>query len=115
MLPAKQTDGARELAIQSVLDRLTKGAVARTSTPEVVDNPDGWITAIRRLPAAEARYAPFPDGIDERLRQALGAGGIAQPYAHQAEAIGHALSRRNVVITTPTASGKTLCYNAPVL
>jgi len=41
--------------------------------------------------------------------------GIAQLYSHQAEAIEHALAGRNVVVTTPTASGKTLCYNAPVI
>ena len=41
--------------------------------------------------------------------------GVQGFYTHQATAIEHALSRRNVVITTPTASGKTLCYNAPVL
>ena len=41
--------------------------------------------------------------------------GIEQLYTHQAAAVAHALAGRNVVITTPTASGKTLCYNAPVL
>jgi DEAD/DEAH box helicase domain-containing protein len=41
--------------------------------------------------------------------------GVAQLYTHQAEAITHALAGRHVVVTTPTASGKTLCYNAPVL
>jgi DEAD/DEAH box helicase domain-containing protein len=46
---------------------------------------------------------------------ALEARGIQQLYTHQAESIEHALAGRNVVITTPTASGKTLCYNAPVL
>jgi DEAD/DEAH box helicase domain-containing protein len=41
--------------------------------------------------------------------------GIEQVYTHQAAAVSHTLAGRNVVITTPTASGKTLCYNAPVL
>ena len=62
-----------------------------------------------------ASFAPFPDGTDERLRAALAARGIEQLYTHQAEAIEHALAGRNVVTITPTASGKTLCYNAPVL
>jgi DEAD/DEAH box helicase domain-containing protein len=61
------------------------------------------------------QYAPFPDPVDQRLRHVLGARGIEQLYTHQAAAIDHALAGRNVVITTPTASGKTLCYNAPVL
>ena len=60
-------------------------------------------------------HAPWPDAIDARLRAALEARGIAQLYTHQAAAIEHALAGRNVVVTTPTASGKTLCYNAPVL
>ena len=62
-----------------------------------------------------AEHAPFPEGVDGRLRQVLAARGIDQLYTHQAAAVEHALAGRNVVITTPTASGKTLCYNAPVL
>ena len=41
--------------------------------------------------------------------------GIEQLYTHQSEAFAHVLDGRNVVTITPTASGKTLCYNAPVL
>jgi DEAD/DEAH box helicase domain-containing protein len=104
-----RTDPAHDLALQSVLDRLTGGL------PERPDSPDGWITAVRRLPARAASYAPFPDGVDGRLRDVLTSRGIGQVYTHQAAAIEHALAGRNVVITTPTASGKTLCYNAPVL
>jgi DEAD/DEAH box helicase domain-containing protein len=50
-----------------------------------------------------------------RLRQALKSRGIARLYTHQAESIDHALAGQDVVVITPTASGKTLCYNAPVL
>ena len=78
-------------------------------------HPDPHITAVRRLPAIEAAYAPFPDVLDTRLVRALQARGISEPYTHQAEAIDHALNGRNVVVVTPTASGKTLCYNVPVL
>ena len=78
-------------------------------------HPDPHITAVRRLPPIEAAYAPFPDALDARLVRALEARGITQPYTHQAEATDHALNRRNVVVVTPTASGKTLCYNVPVL
>ncbi|MEO8481456.1 MAG: DEAD/DEAH box helicase [Acidobacteriota bacterium] len=76
---------------------------------------DAHVTAVRRLPAVDAAYAPFPEAVDPRLRRALEARGISQLYTHQAEAIHHALAGRNVVVITPTASGKTLCYNAPVL
>jgi DEAD/DEAH box helicase domain-containing protein len=95
--------------LQSVLDRFTGGIAERP------DNPDGWVTAVRRLPARTASYADFPDGVDARLRDVLSARGINQLYTHQAAAVEHALAARHVVVTTPTASGKTLCYNAPVL
>ena len=109
MLPARKTDGAHDQALQSVVERLT-GTLA-----ERPDTPDGWITAVRRMAPRPATFAPFPEAIDERFRTVLAARGIDQLYTHQAAAIEHTLAGRNVVITTPTASGKTLCYNAPVL
>jgi DEAD/DEAH box helicase domain-containing protein len=96
-------------ALTLVLDRLTGGVVERP------DSPDAWVTAVRRLPACEAQFGPDVAGVDERLRAVLCERGIQGFYTHQAAAIEHALNQRNVVITTPTASGKTLCYNAPVL
>jgi DEAD/DEAH box helicase domain-containing protein len=79
------------------------------------DTPDHHVTAVRRLPAVAAQYAPFPATLDPRLTAALSSRGVSQLYTHQAEAIDHALAGRHVVVITPTASGKTLCYNAPVL
>jgi DEAD/DEAH box helicase domain-containing protein len=96
-------------ALTLVLDRLTGGVVERP------DAPDAWVTAVRRLPAREAQFAGEVAGVDDRLREVLRERGVQGLYTHQAAAIEHALGRRNVVITTPTASGKTLCYNAPVL
>ena len=82
----------------------------------VAAQPEGMVvTAWRRFPAEPAQFADYPDAVDDRLRAALAAGGIARPYVHQAEAMAHALEGRHVVTITPTASGKTLCYNAPVL
>ena len=110
MLPAKRTDQAQDLAIQTALERLTGGLSNQQ------DSPDGWVTAVRRMPAEAAQWADLPPaGLDGRLREALEQRGIGVFYTHQAAAIEHALAGRNVVITTPTASGKTLCYNAPVL
>jgi DEAD/DEAH box helicase domain-containing protein len=109
MFPARRTDPAHDQALTSALDRLTGAA------PERVDNPDAWITTVRRLPPLEARYAPFGEDLDARLCDILRQRGIDQLYTHQAAAIDHALAGRHVVVTTPTASGKTLCYNAPVL
>ena len=104
-----RSDPARDSALQTVLHRLIGGS------PDRPDTPDEWVTAVRRLPARSADYAVFPGGLDERVREVLTARGIERLYTHQAHAIELALARRNVVITTPTASGKTLCYNAPVL
>ena len=96
-------------ALEVVLNRLTGGAGDRA------DMPDAWVTAVRRIPAREAQFGPVVGGVDDRLREVLRDRGIEQFYIHQSQAIEHALAHRNVVITTPTASGKTLCYNAPVL
>ena len=52
------------------------------------------VTAWRRLPAESARFADYPNAVDDRLRAALAAGGIARPYSHQAEAMAHALAGR---------------------
>lgn len=74
----------------------------------------------RELPPRPPVYGEFPPGFDPRLRGALERRGISQLYAHQSEAVAAVLGLdgsppRNVVIVTPTASGKTLCYNVPVL
>src|SRR6185312_7649620 len=101
---------SRGAALDQALDRLAPGLPV-----DRPDTPDNHVTAVRRLPASAAQYAPFPAGLDARLTAALRSRGIEQLYTHQAEAVEHALGRRNVVVITPTASGKTLCYNAPVL
>ncbi len=107
MLPAtrSRSDGALDAA----LERIGGRDVDRQDTPDL------HVTAVRRLPAVEAQLAPFPEALDPRLTAALVARGVEQLYTHQAEAIGHALAGRHTVVVTPTASGKTLCYNAPVL
>jgi DEAD/DEAH box helicase domain-containing protein len=73
------------------------------------------VTAWERLTARAGRYAPFPAGLDVRLISSLQARGIPQLYVHQSHAIAAALRGENVVVVTGTASGKTLCYNLPVL
>ncbi|MGN1021677.1 MAG: DEAD/DEAH box helicase [Aristaeellaceae bacterium] len=67
------------------------------------------------LPARPAQYAPFPAGLDERLRPVLEKRGVHQLYSHQASAVEAVLRGEDVVVVTPTASGKTMCYNLPVL
>jgi DEAD/DEAH box helicase domain-containing protein len=107
MLPAtrSQSDGALDAA----LERIGGRDVDRPDTPDL------HVTAVRRLPAVSAQFAPFPAALDPRLVGALASRGVDQLYTHQAEAIEHALAGRHTVVITPTASGKTLCYNAPVL
>jgi DEAD/DEAH box helicase domain-containing protein len=67
------------------------------------------------VPARDARLAPFPHWLDDRLRGGLEGRGIEALYTHQAEAIQSVHAGRDVVVVTPTASGKTLCYALPVL
>lgn len=73
------------------------------------------LTAVRHYPAREAQWAEFPAWIHNDLRAAYQAKGIRQLYTHQAAAAEAVHAGKNVVIVTPTASGKTLCYNLPVL
>src|SRR5215213_6931059 len=66
-------------------------------------------------PARAARTAPIPDGLHPRVRTALEAQGLRSLYEHQAEAWEAAARGEHVVVTTGTASGKTLAFNLPVL
>ncbi len=67
------------------------------------------------IPAKPAKYAPFPAALDSEIAELLRKKGIEQLYSHQTEAVAASLAGENVVVVTPTASGKTLCYNLPVL
>jgi DEAD/DEAH box helicase domain-containing protein len=90
--------------VQEVLDVL----VARDVQGEI-------LTAIRHYPAREAQWADFPAWANGELRAAYAGKGIRQLYSHQAAAAETVRAGKNVVIVTPTASGKTLCYNLPIL
>jgi DEAD/DEAH box helicase domain-containing protein len=101
------------LAPRSLLEQARGSAVAATVADDAVADPH--VTAVHRIPAALARHAPFPASLDARLVAVLQARGIERLYTHQAAAVEHALAGRHAVVVTPTASGKTLCYNAPVV
>jgi DEAD/DEAH box helicase domain-containing protein len=115
--------GNRDEALHDALTQVTGGRLpAIRSAPQeppgtgIVEAPaTAVVTAVHRLPAMPAAHVPFPDGLDSRLLDALVARGIHQLYSHQAEALSHAAGGRHVVVVTPTASGKTLCYNLPIL
>ncbi|MBZ5670946.1 MAG: DEAD/DEAH box helicase [Acidobacteriia bacterium] len=75
----------------------------------------GGVTAIRHFPAREPRVEPFPASLPPRVMEILKARGFACLYTHQAAAFTLAREGKNLVVVTPTASGKTLCYNLPIL
>ena len=73
------------------------------------------VTAWKRIPVRPACVANWPAGLDPRLVAATHNRGIEQPYTHQTQAVEAALTGQHVVLSTSTASGKTLAYNLPVL
>lgn len=68
-----------------------------------------------REPGRPRLLADMPGDVAEALRARLAEGGIERLYSHQAEALSAAREGRNVLVVTGTASGKSLCYNLPVL
>src|SRR5688500_15068852 len=73
------------------------------------------ITGSILLPGRAARHAPLPRELPPALAGALKSRGIEQLYSHQAEAWQAVREGRDIVIATPTASGKSLCYTLPVV
>lgn len=88
-----------------------RGSLVQRLQRKYADRITGHVT----LPAREASYAPFPDGLPESVRGALRARGIEQLYSHQREAWDLIERGEDVVIVTPTASGKSMCYTLPVV
>lgn len=75
----------------------------------------GRITGSVVFPERPARLLPFPSELDPRVASALRSHGIRELYSHQRQAWDAITAGRHTVVVTPTASGKTLCYNLPVL
>jgi len=109
------TLGFPEPAQEKILARQSglSGAIERFQ--QWMADPDSPVRAVRRQAARPGEFAEFPETLAPVLRKALAARGIDRLYTHQAEAFSHAAAGCNTVIVTPTASGKTLCYNLPVL
>ncbi len=103
--PARERMAARQSGLSGAIERFEQWMA----------DPDSPVRAIRRQEARAGEFAEFPETLAPALRRALVERGIRQLYSHQAEAFRHASEGRNVVVVTPTASGKTLCYNLPVL
>jgi DEAD/DEAH box helicase domain-containing protein len=106
---------------ESLAVRRAEASSAITGVHEILDafasrDHTGEIfTAIRHIPAREAQWADFPAWVHPDLAAAYAAKNIRRLYTHQAAAAESVHAGKNVVIVTPTASGKTLCYNLPVL
>jgi DEAD/DEAH box helicase domain-containing protein len=105
---------------------LTRGLAVRASTTlETVQEAlgalvaryrtDEVLTAVRHIPAREAQFRAMPAWVRPELAAAYLAKGIEKLYTHQAASAELAHAGKNFVVVTPTASGKTLCYNLPVL
>lgn len=90
-----------------------EAAIARLK--EWMAEPNSPIRAIRHQPARSGEYEPFPELVSSKLRNVFARRGIEQLYRHQAECFRVLQTGANAVVVTPTASGKTLCYNLPVL
>src|SRR5438105_13156710 len=103
--PARDRMAARTSGLEGAIQRFQ----------EWMAKPESPVRAIRHQLATEGEFVEFPEQLAVTLRQSLHARGIAKLYSHQAEALAHADAGRNVVVVTPTASGKTFCYNLPVL
>lgn len=92
------------LTLEQILDRFNRDT-------SFMKNVSQW----KSFPALDPQYASFPEKLDFTLIDTLNKRGITRLYSHQATAIHAVLSGKNITIVTPTASGKTLCYNLPVL
>ena len=79
--------------------------------PDFASNVTHW----QVMPARPAKYDDYPDGFDPALRAVLESRGVKRLYSHQRRALDLAQAGKDFVVITPTASGKTMCYNLPVL
>lgn len=90
-------------------------AAIRSLVTEIQARWPRGVTALRRFPPTPAEFRSFPDAIAPELAEAYRERGVERIYSHQREVLDRVAAGENVAIVTPTASGKTLCYNAPVL
>jgi DEAD/DEAH box helicase domain-containing protein len=106
---------------QSLAVRPSKDSVTLARVREIVEQFaqreqfSEVITAVHHVPEREAKFAPMPEWVRAELARAYAEKGVEQLYSHQTMAASAVRNGRNVVVVTPTASGKTLCYNLPVL
>jgi DEAD/DEAH box helicase domain-containing protein len=95
---------SRETGLSAVVNKWLSQGVVR----------DDIVADDERAPSA-GRFADLPEGLPPELRAALDRRGIGALYTHQVDAYRAATSRKHVVVATPTASGKSMCFHLPVL
>jgi len=106
---------------QFLATRPTRDEVTLARVREIVeqlaarDRSGEILTAVHHIPAREAKFAPMPEWVRAELAAVYAEKGVSQLYSHQAAVAAAVHAGRNAVVVTPTASGKTLCYNLPVL
>jgi DEAD/DEAH box helicase domain-containing protein len=108
MAPSRETLAPRTSTTLDIVRQILGTFAARNHADEV-------LTCVRQIPSREARFRPLPEWVRSDLCEAYSAKGISQLYSHQAATAELVHNGKNVVVVTPTASGKTLCYNLPVL
>lgn len=77
--------------------------------------PTDSLKAVKHIPAQEGCFKEYPEDVHPILVEALKEKGFSRLYSHQFQSWQYLQNKKNVVVVTPTASGKTLCYNLPVL
>jgi DEAD/DEAH box helicase domain-containing protein len=107
-MPPSQSLAPRSATTLDTVHDILGTLVARYRQDEV-------LTSVRQIPARKAKFRPVPGWVTSTLCGAYRAKGIQELYSHQAATAELVHEGRNVVVVTPTASGKTLCYNLPVL
>src|SRR5439155_22467963 len=105
---ASQSLAPRSPASLETVHNILGSLVARYRHEEV-------LTAVRQIPAREAKFRPMPAWVTSALAEAYQTKGIRELYSHQSSTAELVRDGKNVVVVTPTASGKTLCYNLPIL
>jgi DEAD/DEAH box helicase domain-containing protein len=98
--------------VDTGLDSDRAGRLLARATAGLANSP---VTHVERIPRRPARCVPWPEWADDTVIGALRAGGVEQPWSHQVEAASLAWNGQHVVISTGTASGKSLAYQLPVL
>ena len=107
-MPPSQSLAPRQPASLETVHNILGSLVARYPQEEV-------LTAVRQIPARDAKFRPMPIWVASALAEAYRTKGIRELYSHQASTAELVRGGKNVVVVTPTASGKTLCYNLAVL